>query len=181
MLSGRGLCDKPCPRLEKSYRLLCVILSHAESSRMKRPWPALGRCARKGEVELSSLLSALPVISTGTNCLATFHCCTITNHSHPHRSSLSCYTQSHSLPKYVYFSFLRLLLLKRNYIKYSEPRRKLEILHSRVHPVNIPSAFSNSSLILSFSFSSILSPPPISPVSFIQSFKDPYNTDASTS
>jgi hypothetical protein len=43
--SGRGLCDGPIPRPEKSYRLWCVIVCDLETTRMRRPWPALGCCA----------------------------------------------------------------------------------------------------------------------------------------
>jgi len=44
-LSGRGLCDELITRPEKSYRLWCVVVCDLESSRMRRPWPALGRSA----------------------------------------------------------------------------------------------------------------------------------------
>jgi hypothetical protein len=45
MLSGRGLCDEliTCP--EDSYRLWYVVVCVLEASRMRRPWPALGRSA----------------------------------------------------------------------------------------------------------------------------------------
>ena len=45
MLSGSGFCDEliPCP--EESYRLWCVVVCDEETSRMWRPWPALGRSA----------------------------------------------------------------------------------------------------------------------------------------
>jgi hypothetical protein len=43
----RGLCDGPLSRPEESYRLWCVIVCDLESSRKRRPWPALGCCARK--------------------------------------------------------------------------------------------------------------------------------------
>jgi len=47
VLSGRGLCDEliTCP--EEFYRLWCVIVCDLETSRMRRPWPALGRSAPK--------------------------------------------------------------------------------------------------------------------------------------
>ena len=48
MLSGRGLCDGPITRTEKSYRLWCVVLCDLETSRMRRPWPALGRSVTGG-------------------------------------------------------------------------------------------------------------------------------------
>ena len=44
---GRGLWDGPIPRREESYRLRCVVMYDIEVSRVKRPWPALGSCARK--------------------------------------------------------------------------------------------------------------------------------------
>ena len=43
VLSGRGLCDELITRPEESYRLWCVVVCDLETSRMKRPWPALGR------------------------------------------------------------------------------------------------------------------------------------------
>jgi hypothetical protein len=48
VLSGRGLCDKliTCP--EEFYRLWCVIVCDLETSRMRRPWPTLGRSATGG-------------------------------------------------------------------------------------------------------------------------------------
>jgi len=47
MLSGRGLCDALITRPEESYRLCCVVVSDLESSRMRRPWPALGLSATR--------------------------------------------------------------------------------------------------------------------------------------
>ena len=43
MPSGRGLCVWLITRTEKSYRLCCVIVCDLETSRRRRPWPALGR------------------------------------------------------------------------------------------------------------------------------------------
>jgi len=43
VLSGRGLCDELITRPEESYRLWCIIVYDLETSRMNRPWPALGR------------------------------------------------------------------------------------------------------------------------------------------
>jgi len=45
VLSGRGLCDGLITRPEESYRLRCVVVCDLETSRMRRPWPALGRSA----------------------------------------------------------------------------------------------------------------------------------------
>jgi len=47
VLSGRGLCDALITRPEESYRLWCVVVYDLETSRMKRPWPALGRSTTK--------------------------------------------------------------------------------------------------------------------------------------
>ena len=45
VLSGRGLCDELITRPEESYRLWGVVVCDLETSRMRRPWPALGRSA----------------------------------------------------------------------------------------------------------------------------------------
>jgi len=45
VLSGRVLCDELIIRLEESYRLRCVVVCDLETSKMRRPWPALGRSA----------------------------------------------------------------------------------------------------------------------------------------
>ena len=45
VLSGRGLCYKLITRPEESYRLWCVVVCDLETSRIRRPWPALGRSA----------------------------------------------------------------------------------------------------------------------------------------
>jgi len=55
VLSGRGLCDELITRPEESYRLWCVVVSDLETSRMRRPWPALGHSA----TEKKSLLMAI--------------------------------------------------------------------------------------------------------------------------
>ena len=49
VLSGRGLCDELITRPEESYRLWCVAVRDQETSRMRRPWPALGRSATGGK------------------------------------------------------------------------------------------------------------------------------------
>ena len=48
VLSGRGLCDGLITRPEKSYRLWCVVVCDLETSRIRRPWPALGHSATGG-------------------------------------------------------------------------------------------------------------------------------------
>jgi len=45
VLSGTDLCDELITRPEKSYRLWCVVVCDLETSRMRRPWLALGRSA----------------------------------------------------------------------------------------------------------------------------------------
>ena len=47
VLSGRGLCDALITRPEESYRLWCFIVCDLETSRMRRPSPALGRSATR--------------------------------------------------------------------------------------------------------------------------------------
>ena len=47
VLPGRILCDGTITRLEESYRLWCVVVCDLETSRLRRPWPALGRSATK--------------------------------------------------------------------------------------------------------------------------------------
>ena len=47
VLSGRGLCDELITRPEEFYRLRCVVEGDLETSRMRRPWPVLGRSATK--------------------------------------------------------------------------------------------------------------------------------------
>jgi len=48
LLSGGGLCDELITRPEESYRLWCVVVCDRGTSRMGRPWPALGRNATRG-------------------------------------------------------------------------------------------------------------------------------------
>ena len=47
VLSGRGLCYALITRPEESYRLWCVVVCDLETSRMRRPWPALGRSSTR--------------------------------------------------------------------------------------------------------------------------------------
>jgi hypothetical protein len=56
VLWGRGLCNGPIPRPEKSYRLCCVIVCYLETSRMRRFWPELGCCARENLPKFKVLL-----------------------------------------------------------------------------------------------------------------------------
>ena len=45
VLSGRDLCGELITRPEESYRMWCVVVCDLETSRMRRPWPALSRSA----------------------------------------------------------------------------------------------------------------------------------------
>jgi hypothetical protein len=45
VLSGRGPCDELITRPEESYRLWCVFVCDLETSKTRRPWPALGHSA----------------------------------------------------------------------------------------------------------------------------------------
>ena len=47
VLPDRGLCEGPIPCPEESYRLWCATECDLETSSIRRPWPALGCCARK--------------------------------------------------------------------------------------------------------------------------------------
>ena len=49
VLSGRGLCDELITRPEESYRLWWVVVCDQETSRMRRPWPALGCSATENK------------------------------------------------------------------------------------------------------------------------------------
>ena len=54
VMSGRGLCDELITPPEESYRLWCVVVCDLETSRMRRPWPALGRSATGEKKEIKS-------------------------------------------------------------------------------------------------------------------------------
>ena len=56
VLSGKGLCDELITRPEESYQLWCVVVCDLETSRMRRPWPALGRSATAKKKKLHGLL-----------------------------------------------------------------------------------------------------------------------------
>ena len=45
VLSGRAVCDELITHPEESYRLWYVVVCDLETSRMRKPWPALGRSA----------------------------------------------------------------------------------------------------------------------------------------
>ena len=56
VLSGRGLCDELITRPEESYLLWCVVACDLETSKIRRPWPALGRSviAKKKVLQLTN-------------------------------------------------------------------------------------------------------------------------------
>jgi len=57
VLSGRGLCNKLITHLEESYWLWRVVCD-LETSRMSRPWPALGHSTtQKKKIAVQSLSS----------------------------------------------------------------------------------------------------------------------------
>jgi len=59
VLSGRGLCDELITRPEESYRLGCIVVCDLETSRMRRPWLALGRSTTEKKNFINSLVAAL--------------------------------------------------------------------------------------------------------------------------
>ena len=63
VFSGRGLCNELITRPEESYRLWCVVVCDLKTSRMRRPWPALGRSATKKMV--------VHIVTTGHKWLST--------------------------------------------------------------------------------------------------------------
>ena len=68
VLSDGGLCDELITRSEESYRLWCVGVCDLEtSSRMRRPWPALG-CSAIGNKKCCFLhvFDIIPCISIST-------------------------------------------------------------------------------------------------------------------
>ena len=44
-LSGTGLCDELITRPEESYQLWCFVVCDQETSRVRKPWPALDHSA----------------------------------------------------------------------------------------------------------------------------------------
>jgi len=65
VLSGRRLCDELITRPEESYRLWCVVVCDQETSRMRRPWLALGRSATENkQTKQTHTLSSLSYILT---------------------------------------------------------------------------------------------------------------------
>ena len=67
VLSVTDLYDELITRPEEIYRLWCVVVCDLEISKMKRPWPALGRKATEGEKIIVTHLSPFET-SSGTTC-----------------------------------------------------------------------------------------------------------------
>ena len=64
VLSGRGLCDELITRSEESYRLWCAVACDLETSRMRRPWPALGRSATEKKIVSHEIFLISSISST---------------------------------------------------------------------------------------------------------------------
>ena len=59
VLSVRGLCDRLIISPEESYRMWCVAVCDLETSRMRRPWPALGCSALPKKKVMNNLKTVL--------------------------------------------------------------------------------------------------------------------------
>ena len=77
VLSGRSLCDELITRPEESYQLWCIVVCDLEtSSRMRRPWLALG-CSAIEKKEKKSLncgyslyiMFSLPILRPFSSCV----------------------------------------------------------------------------------------------------------------
>ena len=64
VLSGRGLCDELITRPEESYRLWCVVVCDLETSRMRRPWSALGRSATGNKTKQNKTIKTVVLTDT---------------------------------------------------------------------------------------------------------------------
>ena len=67
VLSGRGLCDELITRPEESYRLWCVVVCDLETSRMRRPWPALGRSATQKKTKILPCTNNILLLHNGSH------------------------------------------------------------------------------------------------------------------
>ena len=56
VLPGRGPSQGPITHPEESYLLWYVIVCDLETSRTRRPWPALGSCAREKKIYYVNML-----------------------------------------------------------------------------------------------------------------------------
>jgi len=74
VLLGRGLCDELITRPEESYWLWCEVVCDLETSRIRRPWPALGRSATEKKNKDLKFCSIIIQLSTGINFTGTVIC-----------------------------------------------------------------------------------------------------------
>jgi hypothetical protein len=63
VLPGRGPSQGPITHPEESYRLWYVIVCDLETSTTRRPWPALGSCAREKKIYYVDILPLFLAIS----------------------------------------------------------------------------------------------------------------------
>ena len=73
VMSCRGLCDALITHPEKSYRLWCVAVCDLQTSRMWRPWPALGRGATGGEKKNIMFMYSYCYVCSVMFCIFCFH------------------------------------------------------------------------------------------------------------
>jgi len=69
VLSGRCLCDELITRPEESYRLWYVVVCDPETSRMRRPWPALSRSAPPPPPEKGFLTKDVIIVEFWPTCV----------------------------------------------------------------------------------------------------------------
>jgi hypothetical protein len=62
VLSGRSLCEELITRPEESYWLWCVVVCDLETTRMRRPWHALGRSATEKKLMHFNIFVWIPYI-----------------------------------------------------------------------------------------------------------------------
>jgi len=63
VLSGRSLCDELVTRPEESYRLWCLVVCDLQTSRMWRPWPALGHSATKKKKNYGNIFQVFTAVN----------------------------------------------------------------------------------------------------------------------
>ena len=97
VLSGRILCDKLIPLPEETYQLWCVIVCVLETTRMRRPWPALGCCAvgsKGGDGEGRGRGEGSKACNFWTDWHKT-HYCSMESWVHPHYRTLHYSLNNH--------------------------------------------------------------------------------------
>ena len=108
VLSGRGLCDELITRPEESYRLWCVVVCDLETSRMRRPWPALGRSATEINNKIITYLLTAIEFSLGVRSSYTSTCKTNKNKYNVEKQSGNEADRIHNMKERM--SFLGALL-----------------------------------------------------------------------